>query len=99
MKLVKAVMLSISLALAAPGSWAASADAAAEGEVRKVDKERKKITLRHGPIANLGMPPMTMSFDVRDPALLDKVKQGDKVRFRAEKVGGDYAVTQIEPAK
>ena len=67
-----------------------------EGEVRKVDKDAKKITIKHGPLANLDMPAMTMVFQVSDPALLDKVKPGDKVRFQAEKIGGRYAVTRIE---
>jgi len=71
----------------------------AEGEVRKVDKEAGKITLRHGPIANLDMPPMSMVFRAKDPAMLDKVKAGDKVRFKAEKVQGAYTVTEIEPAR
>ena len=70
-----------------------------EGEVRKVDKEAKKITLRHGPIENLDMPAMSMVFQVKDPAMLDQVKAGDKVKFRAEKTGGQYTVTRIEPAQ
>ena len=71
----------------------------AEAEVRKVDKEAKKITLRHGPIANLDMPSMTMVFQVKDAAMLDQVKAGDKVRFQAEKIGSQYTVTHIEPEK
>lgn len=70
-----------------------------EGEVRKVDKDAKKITIKHGPLANLDMPPMTMVFQVKDPAMLDKVKAGDKVKFQAEKVGSAYTVTQIERAQ
>ena len=73
--------------------------AQADGEVRKIDMDAKKITIRHGAIENLGMPPMTMVFQVKDPALLDKVKAGDKVKFLAEKIGGAFTVTQIEPAK
>lgn len=69
-----------------------------EGEVRKVDKDAKKITIRHGPLANLDMPPMTMVFQVKDPAMLEQVKAGDKVRFTAEKIGGAYTVTRIEKA-
>lgn len=76
-----------------------SAVAMAEGEVRKVDKEAKKITLKHGPILNLDMPAMTMVFQVADPAMLDHLKAGDKVRFSADKVGSGYAVTKIEPGK
>lgn len=68
-----------------------------EGEVRKVDKEAQKITLRHGPIANLGMPPMTMVFQVKDPALLNRVNPGDKVKFAAERSDGAYIVTRIDP--
>lgn len=70
-----------------------------EGEVRKVDKETGKITIKHGAIKNLDMPPMTMVFQVKDPAMLEKVKKGDKVRFTADKVNGAYTVTSIEPAK
>ena len=70
-----------------------------EGEVRKVDKESRKITLKHGAIRNLDMPAMTMVFQVKDPALLDRVKQGDKVRFHAEKVNDTMVVTAIEGAK
>ncbi len=71
----------------------------ADGEVRRVDKETKKVTIRHGAIANLDMPPMTMVFQVKDAALLDSVKAGDKVRFSADKVGGAYVVTQLEQAQ
>jgi Cu(I)/Ag(I) efflux system protein CusF len=77
----------------------APAASMAEAEVRKVDMDAKKITLKHGQIANLDMPPMTMVFTVKDPALLQKVKQGDKVRFSADKINGVYTVTQIETAK
>jgi Cu/Ag efflux protein CusF len=69
-----------------------------EGEVRKIDLEAKKITIRHGPIKNLDMPAMTMVFQVKDPALLEQVKTGDKVRFEAEKIGGQFTVMRIEPA-
>ncbi len=71
----------------------------AEGEVRKVDKDAKKITLKHGQIRSIDMPAMTMVFQVSDAALLDKVKAGDKVRFKAAKAGAGYAVTQIEVQK
>jgi len=78
---------------------ASTAAAMADGEVRRVDKEAKKITLRHGEIKNLDMPPMTMVFQVKDAALLDKVRTGDKVKFQAEKVGSAYTVVAIEPEK
>ena len=67
-----------------------------EGEVRKVDKSNGKITLKHGEIKNLDMPPMTMVFGVRDKALVDKVAAGDKVKFTADKDGSQYIVTAIE---
>ena len=69
------------------------------GEVRKVDRDAQKITIRHGPIRNLDMPAMTMVFRVKDPAMLDLVKAGDKVKFAADNVGGALTVMQIEPAK
>lgn len=69
------------------------------GEVRKVDNAAKKITIKHGPIVNLDMPPMTMVFQVKEPTMLAKVKAGDKVRFRAENLGGALTVTRIEAAK
>ena len=67
-----------------------------DGEVRRVDKDARKITLKHGPLPNLDMPAMTMVFQVKDPGMLDQVKAGDKVRFAADKVGGAYTVTKIE---
>lgn len=67
-----------------------------EGEVRKVDKTAGKVTLKHGEIKNLEMPPMTMVFTAKDPSLLDKVKTGDKVRFHAEKDGTTFVVTALE---
>ncbi len=70
-----------------------------DGEVRKVDKSTGKITLRHGPIPNLDMPNMTMVFRVKDPAMLDLVKSGDKVRFAADRVGGQFTVVMIEVKK
>ena len=77
---------------------AASSDMA-EGEIRKVDMDTKKITIKHGEIKNLDMPGMTMVFQVKDPAMLEKVKAGDKVRFKAEKAGGAMVVTDIQSAK
>ncbi len=70
-----------------------------EAEVRKVDLEGKKLTLKHGEIKNLEMPGMTMLFQVKDPAMLTAVKAGDKVKFRAEKVGGALVVTEIQVSK
>ena len=87
---------------AAPAAGGASDTASAElaeGEVRKVDKDAKKLTLKHGPLKNLDMPPMTMVFQVKEDALLDKVQSGDKVRFEAEKIDGKFTVTRLEVAR
>lgn len=70
-----------------------------EGEVRKVDKEAGKITLKHGEIKNLDMPGMTMVFQVKDPAMLEAVKAGDQVSFTVDKINGAYTVLSIEPRK
>jgi uncharacterized cupredoxin-like copper-binding protein len=70
-----------------------------DGEVRKVDKDSKKLTLKHGPLKNLDMPGMTMVFQVKDEAMLDKVQAGDKVRFQAEKIDGKFTVTKIEATR
>ena len=82
----------------APAAAAQSQVAMAEGEVRKVDKEQGKVTVKHGEIKSLEMPPMTMVFRVKDAALLDKVKEGDKIKFSAEKIEGNITITQIEMA-
>jgi Cu/Ag efflux protein CusF len=71
----------------------------AQGEVRRVDPEAKKVTLRHGPIPNLQMPDMTMVFQVQDPAMLQNLKVGDKVRFKADNINGALTVTAVEPAR
>lgn len=68
-----------------------------EGEIRKIDKEQGKLTVRHGPIRNLDMPGMTMVFGVKDRSLLDNIKIGDKVRFTAVKESGKLLITDIQP--
>ena len=67
-----------------------------EAEVRKVDLGAGKVTLRHGEIKNLGMPPMTMVFQVKDKAFLNGLKAGDSVKFTADKIKGAYTVMSIE---
>lgn len=79
---------------------AAPAASQAQGEVRKVDKEAQKITVRHGPLPELDMPAaMTMVYRVKDPAMLESVRAGDKIRFRAEKINGIYTLTAVEPVR
>lgn len=70
-----------------------------EGEVRRVDKDAGKVTIKHGPPKNLDMPAMTMVFRVKDPAMLDQVKAGDKVRFVAEKAGGAFTLVQLQSVR
>jgi Cu/Ag efflux protein CusF len=72
-----------------------------KGEVKKIDESAGKITLKHGPIKNLGMDDenMTMVFHVQDPAMLKQVKTGDKVQFEADTVNGQMTVTKIQKAK
>ena len=80
------------------GSEPASGDALAEGTVLALDRTRSSVTISHGPLGNLGMPAMTMGFQVAQPALLERIKPGDKVRFHPEIVGGELTVMNIEPA-
>ncbi|WP_059411789.1 copper-binding protein [Cupriavidus basilensis] len=89
----------------AAGNTGADATAAAqaqtpltEGEIRKVDAAAGKLTIRHGPIVNLDMSAMTMIFRVRDPAMIGRVKEGDRVRFTVERVDGALTVTALEVA-
>ncbi len=98
--LLLALLATLTLQMAHASDTAVEKDQEmSEGEVRKIDKSTNKITLRHGEIKNLDMPGMTMVFRVRDPALLENIKAGDKLRFRAEKANGAIFVTAIEPVK
>jgi len=70
----------------------------ADGEVRRIDKQQGKVTLRHGPIPSLDMGAMSMVFRVKDPTMLDRLKIGQKIRFEAAKVDGELTVMRFEPA-
>ena len=109
---LKTLLAGISLALLAPMAAladdahhkpaTAAAGAAADmtdAEVRKIDMEAGKLTLKHADIKNLDMPAMTMVFVVKDKAMLDKLKTGDKVKFKATNDAGKFTVTEIEPVK
>ena len=85
-----------SLAIALSGTAAIANTDMAEAEVRKLDVDAKKITLKHGEIRNLEMPPMTMVFQIGNTALPAGLKAGDRVRFTAEKIQGQYTVTRLE---
>jgi len=78
---------------------AAAGSAWTAGEVRTVDEGAGKITIKHEPLKNLDMPAMTMVFQVKDPAMLDQVKVGEKVNFTADKINGAYTVTGFEPTQ
>ena len=106
-RLFPSLLLSLSLlwplaAVAqAPGAQAPAmqpADPWTDGEIRRVDREGRKLTVRHAEIQNLGMPPMTMVFQVKDPTLVDKARVGDKVRFTAIHEAGSYVITDLKPA-
>jgi len=91
------VATAVSLVLPVP---AYAADAAlSEGVLKKIDQASGRVMLAHGPIANIGMPPMTMMFKLKDAALLKSLKEGEKVRFRVEDIDGEYTVVRIEAAK
>ena len=77
----------------------ATAASMATGEIQKVDKEAGKVTIKHGEIKNLDMPPMTMVFRVKEAAMLDTAKVGDKINFEADKINGNLTITKIETAK
>lgn len=80
-------------------SHAATQMQMADGLVKKMDKAAGKVTLAHGPLVNLGMSAMTMAFPVKDAAWLDRLKEGDKIRFMADKLNGVITIIQIEAAK
>lgn len=96
-------MKKLALALVLTGLIGASAlaqSALIDGTVTKVDASASKITIRHGPIKKFEMDDgMTMVFAVKDKSLLDKTKSGDKIKFDADHVNGQFIVTRIEKAK
>lgn len=100
---MKRLLVLLCAVLSASATWADDAhhgkDGLSTGEVRKVDRDAKKLTIKHGPLRNLDMPAMTMVFRVKDPSMLDQLKAGDKVKFEAQDVGGALTVTAIEKAK
>lgn len=96
---MKRLFISLAAALIAGAALAQAALPKVEAEVRRVDTATQKITLKHGDIPNIDMGAMTMVFRVKDPALLEKVKAGDKVVFTADKVDGQLTVMSLEPAR
>ncbi|HZP70979.1 MAG TPA: copper-binding protein [Pseudolabrys sp.] len=91
-------MMAIALSLATASG--ASAQSLIDGTITRVDTSAGKITIRHGPIKKFDMDDgMTMVFRAQDPAMLQTVKAGDKVKFDAENVNGQFVVTKIQKAK
>jgi Cu/Ag efflux protein CusF len=76
-----------------------AADKLAEGTVKKIDAPTQRVMLAHGRIDSIGMMPMTMMFKVKEPAMLKQVKEGDKIRFQVEDLGGSYTIVRIEAVK
>lgn len=96
--LISSLTAPAGLALAQLGQMNQTAPTgSAEGEVRKIDKAAGEITLKHGPIRDMGMPGMTMAFPVAAPTLLDKVKVGDKVSFSVAMKNSRMVVQSVEP--
>jgi len=71
-------------------------DSMSHGEVKKVDAAAGKLTIKHGPLENLGMDGMTMVFKVKDPAMLSQVEVGDKIDFVAEEIDGALTVVKLQ---
>ena len=67
-----------------------------DGEVRRVDKVKGELTLKHGPMPKFKMPAMTMAYRVKDKSMLDQLKPGDKIKFDADDVGGHFTVLRLE---
>lgn len=78
---------------------ASATPAMTDGEIRKIDKENNKITIKHGEIKHMDMPPMTMVFTAKDKAMLDKVQVGEKIQFIVVQDAGKMTVTEIKPMK
>jgi Cu(I)/Ag(I) efflux system protein CusF len=96
-KLLTLTVLAVGIAFAAP---VYSQSPTIDGQVTKIDESASKITLKHGPIKKFDMSDgMTMVFRVKDPAMLKQVKVGDKVKFDAEKINGQFTVTEIQRSK
>ena len=72
----------------------------ADGQVIKIDQAAAKITIKHGPLKQFGMDEgMTMVYRAADPAMLNAVKPGDKIKFTPDRVNGQFVITKIEKAR
>lgn len=95
----KGLFMLFATGLALSSAFAFAQNAMVKGEVKKVDEAAGKITLKHGPIKNLDMDAMTMVLRVQDPAMLNKIKVGDKVRFEAERLPAGVTITKMLKGK
>lgn len=97
---IQALVIAVAIGLiASHAAVPALVEGHSTGEVRKVDRDAAKVTIKHGPLKNLDMPAMTMVFQVKDKTMLDGLKAGDKINFVADKVNGAFTVMQIESVK
>jgi Cu/Ag efflux protein CusF len=87
------LLLALAAALLAAGTASAQP---VDGEILKIDKAQRRITLKHGPIKSIDMPAMSMTFRLVNPAWVDSFKVGDKVKFEADKVDGNYTITRLD---
>lgn len=109
MKKYAPILAALALLAAAPvfaaesGSATATSAAASakmsHGEIKKIDTSAGKLTIKHGPLENLGMDGMTMVFRVKDPAMLQQVSVGDKIDFVAEQVNGALTVVKMQKSQ
>ena len=95
---ISTVIAAIAIIIAMPLQAAGSADMT-DAEVRKTNKGGGKVALKHGEIKDRDVPQMTMVFNVKEKAMLDKLQPGDKVKFKAVNDAGKYTVTEIQSAK
>lgn len=72
------------------------AAALAAGVVQKVDRQAGMVTIQHGELKSVGMPPMTMAYKAKEPAMVDRAKEGEKIKFRLENLHGTYTITALE---
>jgi len=96
--LVSGIVPAAAMAVDAPAKATATSAGLSSGEVRKVDRVAGKLTIKHGPLDNLKMPPMTMVFRVKDAAVLEGLEPGMQIRFRAEEADGGYLATRVQKA-
>lgn len=100
MKVIRLFVRAVAMATVVVGAVAFAQADLTDGIVTKIDQAAGKMTIRHGPMKKFDMDDgMTMVFRVKDPAMLKAVKPGDKIRFDADRINGQFTVTRIERAK